>query len=341
MKRASGFSLVEVMISMAIGLIVIGGITAVFMSSSSIYRTSSNRARIQENSRFSLGTMQEDIRMAGYMGCFNLTMHPSRFKNLATTNGFESDYKTMVGGNEANGGSWTPALNAAIGAGGHAPLAGSDVLVVRIPAGPSIPLSDAMVTTSVPVPLASPSAMAGFTVGGLALISDCAYANVFAVTQLAATNMLVHANNMNIDAKLTRAFSNDQRATVTPIVTVSYFLANASNGVPGNHALFRQEGSAAAEEVADGVEKMQIEYGIDTDTPVRDALVNRFVTADQVGAFPVVAVKVSVLLRSSDDNVVRNPQKYNFDGVTGITPTDRRMYTPFTTTVALRNRGDQ
>jgi type IV pilus assembly protein PilW len=192
----------------------------------------------------------------------------------------------------------------------------------------------------VPIPLANAASMAGFTVGGLAVVSDCAYANVFAVTGLAADNKLVHAANMNSDAKLTRAFSNVQRATVTPITTVTYFVANASNGVAGNHALWRQEGSTLPEEVADGVEQMQIEYGIDTDA-VRDALVNRFVTADQVGAFPVVAVKVSLLLRSSDDKVVRTAQKYTFDGVTGITPTDRRMYTPFTTTVALRNRGDQ
>lgn len=278
--------------------------------------------------------------MAGYMGCFNLTMHPSRLTNLASASTFESDYKTMVGGNEASAGTWSPVLNATIGNGGHAPLAGSDVLVVRLPSGRSVPLSDAMATTSVPIPLANAASMAGFTVGGLAVVSDCAYANVFAVTGLAAANKLEHAGGLNTDLKLTRAFSNVQRATVTPITTVTYFVANASNGVAGSHALWRQEGSKLPEEVADGVEQMQIEYGIDTDA-VRDALVNRFVTADQVGAFPVVAVKVSLLLRSSDDKVVRTAQKYTFDGVTGITPTDRRLYTPFTTTVALRNRGDQ
>jgi type IV pilus assembly protein PilW len=335
MKRAHGFSLVEVMIAMAIGLIVIGGVAAVLISSSGLYRSSSNRARVQENSRFALGAMQEDVRMAGYMGCFNINMYPGRFTNLAG-NGFASDYRTLVGGHEAGAAGWLPALEATLGNGGHAPLAGNDVLVVRVPIGQSQPLSDAMATSAAPIPVADTS---GFTVGGLAIISNCAYANVFVVTNIPSGDRLLHAASGNSDAHLTRVFSNAQRASVTPIATVSYFLANASNGVAGNHALFRQEGTSVAEEVADGVEQMQIEYGIDTDNP-RDMVPNQFVTADQVGAAPVVAVKVSVLLRSVENNVVRKAQKYTFDGNVDVTPTDRRMYTPFTTTIALRNRGD-
>lgn len=337
MKRAHGFSLVEVMIAMAIGLIVIGGVAAVLISSSSLYRSSSNRARVQENSRFALGAMQEDVRMAGYMGCFNITMHPGRFSNLAG-NAYANNYRTLVAGYEAGAGGWTPSLDASIGNGGHAPLAGSDVLVVRVPIGQSQSLSAAMATSAAPIPMTDVS---GFTVGGLAVISNCNYANVFVVTNIPADKKLDHAPSSggNSDAKLTQVFSNAQRATVTPIATVTYFIANASNGVAGNHALFRQEGGAVAEEVADGVEQMQVEYGIDTDTQ-SDNTPNKFVTADQVGAGTVVAVKVSVLLRSIENNVVRAPQKYTFDGTVGVTPADRRMYTPFTTTIALRNRAD-
>lgn len=337
MKRTHGFSLVEVMVAMAIGLIVIAGVTAVLISSSSIYKSASNRARVQENSRFSLGTMQDDIHMAGYMGCFNIAMFPSRYTNLARGSNFQSDYRAVVTGFEAAGAAWNPVLDAAIGGGGgRSPVAGSDVLTVRIPTGPSLPLSDAMPTPSAPIPLAS---VEGLTVGGLAVVSDCAYANVFAVTQLPADRRVVHAANRNTGAALTRVFSNASRASVTPIASVSYFVAVASNNVPGHHALFRQEGASPAEEVADGVERMQVEYGIDTDNP-RDNAANRFVTANNVGAATVVAVKVSVLLRSLENNVVRRPQAYTFDGVTGIVPADRHMYTPFTTTIALRNRGD-
>jgi type IV pilus assembly protein PilW len=335
MKRAHGFTLIEVMIAMVIGLMVVGGVSAVLISSSSIYRSSSNRARVQENSRFALGAMQDDVRMAGYMGCFNFSLYPGRFTNQAGT-AFASDYRSMVSGYEAGASSWTPALNASIGNGGHTPLPGNDVLVVRVPTGQSQALSGEMPTTSAPVPLA---VVDGFTVGGLAIISNCAYANVFVVTQIGADKTLQHAASGNTDAKMPQVFSNAQRAVVTPIATVTYFIANAGNGVAGNHALFRQEGSAVAEEVADGVEKMQIEYGIDTDS-LRDNVPNQFVTADQIGTAPVVAVKVSVLLRSAENNTVQRAQKYNFDGNVDITPTDRRMYTPFTTTIALRNRGD-
>lgn len=335
MKRAQGFTLVEVMIAMAISLIVIAGITAVLISSSSIYRVSSNRAKVQENSRFAIGTMQDDIRMAGFMGCFNINMFPSRYTNLALGDQFNSDYRTLVGGHEATGGAWAPAAPAAVTGDANPPLAGSDMLVVRVPSGPSLPLSGAMTTTAAPIPLGN---VAGLTVGGVAIISDCAYANVFRVTQIPANLQVVHAANMNTQAALTRVFSNASRATVTPISTVAYYIGRASNRVPGNRALFRKDGTNPAEEVADGVEEMQLEYGIDTD-PIRDSMANQFVTANQVGTGVVVAVKISVLLKSAENNVVRKPQVYTFDGTT-VTPLDRRMYTPFTTTVALRNRGN-
>lgn len=336
MKHVQGFTLVEVMIAMAIGLVVVGGVSAVLVSSSSLYRASNNRARVQENSRFALGAMEEDVRMAGFMGCFNLNMYPNKYTNLADTGaGFESDYKTVIFGYESSGSGWTPGLPAGLSGDAHPPLAGSDVIVVRIPTGPSLPLSDAMVTTASPIPLADVS---GLEVGGLAVISDCAAANVFRVTQVPATKLVVHANNMNTDARLTRVFSNAGRATVTPIATVAYYIGRASNRVAGNRALFRKDGANPAEEVADGVEQMQLEYGIDTNNP-RDNAANQFVPGNQVGANPVVAVKASVLLKSAENNVVRRPQAYTFDG-TLVTPTDRYMYTPFTTTIALRNRGD-
>lgn len=336
MKRVQGFTLVEVMIAMAIGLVVIGGVSAVMVSSSSIYRASSNRARVQENSRFALSAMQEDVRMAGYMGCFNINMYPNRYTNLADGGaGFENDYRALIAGYESSGSGWTPGLPASLSGDPHPPLAGSDVIVVRVPTGPSLPLSDAMLTTAAPIPLAD---VTGLETGTLAVISDCAYANVFRVTQVPANKKVVHAVNMNTDAKLTRVFSNAGRATVTPIATIAYYVGNASNGAAGNHALFRKEGGNPAEEVADGVEKMQLEYGVDTNNP-RDNAANQFVTGNLIGANPVVAVKASVLLKSAENNVVRKPQAYTFDG-TLVTPPDRYMYTPFTTTIALRNRGD-
>lgn len=335
MKTSRGYTLVEMMIALSIGLVSVGAVSAVLVSSAGIYRVSDGRAGIQQNARFAISVMQEDIRMAGFMGCFNLDMFPSRFTSLVKSPAnFENDYSTWVTGFEAGGSAFTPALDAAIGKGGHAPATDSDVLVVRMPGGQSTQLSGTMETTSVPVPVASTK---GFTEGELAIVSDCAFANVFVVGNIAAEKKLVHASDVNTSAKLTKVFSSADGAIVTPVTTVSYFVSPSSDGVSGSRSLWRQERLKAAEEIADGVERMQLEYGIDTDT-VPDGVTNKFVAADAIGKARVTAVKVSLLLKSGSAGTALAKQTYTFDGVPGQTAADKRLYTPFTTTIALRNR---
>ena len=335
MKRQAGFSLVELMVALAIGLVAVGAVSAVLISSSSIYRVSDNRARIQESARFAVRALEQDVRQAGFMGCFNLSMFPTRFTNLAQDkNNFENDYQTWIGGFEAGAASWTPGLDPKVGAGKHSPIPGNDVLVVRMPAGQSVAMSDDMPSTSVPIPVAS---VEGFKKGMLAIVSDCSYANLFVVGTLAADKKLVHANDANTSPKLTRVFSPADGAMVTPVTTVTYFIAAAGDGVPGNRALWRQNGLAAPEEIADGVENLQIEYGIDTDA-VADGVTNQFVAADKIGTAQVTALKVGLLMRSPSDNLALSRQVFNFNGEVGKTGVDKRLYTPFSTTITLRNR---
>lgn len=333
MRRQRGYTISELLVAMAIGVIAIGGVGMVLVSSANVFRVSDGRARLHENSRFSLRLLEQDVRMAGYMGCFNAAMFPTRFVNLVQDPAnFENAYELTIGGHEAAASDWNPALEAGIGQGGHAPIAGNDVLVVRGPTGRSLPLSDTMATTSVPIPLAS---VEGLTVGGLAIVADCSEANLFVVTQIPADKKVVHAASKNSSPKLSRVFSSEQGATVTPVATVSYFVAAAGSGAAGRRSLWRQQDLLAAEEIADGVQQMQVEYGIDTDF---DQAANQFVAADAVGTSPVVAVRVSLLLQSQQSNLAQQAQVYNFDGVAGITAPDKHLYTPFSTTIALRNR---
>lgn len=64
MFRLAGFSLIELMIAMVIGLLLIIGITSLFTTTSSINRMENGLARLQENGRFALDRIAEDIRMA-------------------------------------------------------------------------------------------------------------------------------------------------------------------------------------------------------------------------------------------------------------------------------------
>ncbi len=89
---------------------------------------------------------------------------------------------------------------------------------------------------------------------------------------------------------------------------------------------------------------MQVFYGEDTDS---DGVANRYVTADVINApcvaatnpgcwLSVTSVKISLLLRTFDDNITLAPQTYDYNGAT-VTAADGRLRRVFTTTVSLRN----
>jgi type IV pilus assembly protein PilW len=89
--------------------------------------------------------------------------------------------------------------------------------------------------------------------------------------------------------------------------------------------------------VIDGIENMQIRYCTRTSIPDNFSCV-----ATNPNWNRVESVKISLLMRSADNNLVNAPQPYQFDtngdGVDEtITPTDRRLRRVFTTTITLRN----
>ncbi len=61
-----GFSLVELMIAMALGLLITAAALQMSLTSRDIKKTTDEQSRIQENGRFALFFLSQHIRMAGY-----------------------------------------------------------------------------------------------------------------------------------------------------------------------------------------------------------------------------------------------------------------------------------
>ncbi len=69
--RGSGLSLIELLVAIALGGILMGGAISLFVNNRATYEITNDMARLQENARFALQLMTEDLRMAGYIGCIN------------------------------------------------------------------------------------------------------------------------------------------------------------------------------------------------------------------------------------------------------------------------------
>jgi type IV pilus assembly protein PilW len=66
--RQQGLSLVEVMVSVVIGLFLVVGATSVYVSSSSTSNSDDAIARLQETARYAMSMIEGDTRLANYWG---------------------------------------------------------------------------------------------------------------------------------------------------------------------------------------------------------------------------------------------------------------------------------
>lgn len=66
--RERGMTLIELMVSLTLGLFLTWGAYAVYFTSKGNYRAAEVMTRLQENARFALETVEPDLRLAGFWG---------------------------------------------------------------------------------------------------------------------------------------------------------------------------------------------------------------------------------------------------------------------------------
>jgi hypothetical protein len=169
------------------------------------------------------------------------------------------------------------------------------------------------------------------------MVSDCDGRAFFRATNLVSmggNKQIAHADTGNSSATLLHPFKKG--AEVVPVRTAIYYVA-ASEVDPTRQALWRKVGAAVPEEIADGVQQMEVLYGLDSSGG--DARVDEYKKAAAgMDWSEVVSVSVALLVRSPEAyGVDKDPRKYDLLGtLVGPFP-DRHQRQVFTATVALRN----
>lgn len=364
--RETGLSLVELMVALTVGVILLAGVVSVFLSSRQSYGINNAVAQVQESGRFALHFLQNDTRMAGYMGCTRSVSTNS----ILNGGGVPFDFSNGIVGYNYNGtgpsGSYTIAAEnpAPVSSGNYSswtsgppgastpldtslppPIAGSDVLVVRHTVG------DPATVTKMPGGGQSAnlfvSSVTGINIGAILVITNCVQATAFQATNVNSQNQLiVHATKgtpgNQPSAKLSDAYANGGQ--VVNVDTVVYYISQGADGSP---SLFSADiapvsgavnGFSNAKELVSGIESMQILYGVDT---TGSGAVSQYVTADQVPDWQsVVSVEIGLLVRSATGAVPQpaTVPTYNVLGTTVTAPLDTRYRRVFITTIGLRNR---
>lgn len=349
-----GFSLLELLIALTISLLITAAVGYVYISSLQAYRTQGALSRLQEGARYAFEFLGKDVRMTGASGC--------AFSTSANALNTPTDWYKDLFGRPLQGTNDTLAGDACT-AWATPCLVGTDTLTGLLADISREYIVQSHNTGGAP-PQITLDTGAGLSAGQLLVATDCSHAAVFqatgvtgAVVEHAASGTPGNATaNLGVGGAV---YSYPAGSRVYPLKAATYYIGTNPAGEPALYRLVPQGANATptAEELVEGVEDMQVTYGVDTTVPADgevdfvdpDGDGDPYLTAAQVesGSVPglnnderwqrVVSVRVSLLMRTSEDGVVPASQTYAFNGAT-VTPADRRLRKVFTHVIKLRNR---
>lgn len=260
-KTQTGLTMVELMVALAIGSFLIIGAVQIYNQSRQAFVVNESIARVQETAQFAMDTLEADIRMASNWGRTSRPqMIEGRSMNANATGGAAQPNPLGLAAPPDCGADWSLNLLATVDGsnnnydllcaaqGGAGPAPNSDIITVRrASVNPVPPLDGAL--------------------------------------QIQTTRMsgeIFHDGNVPPEFSTDiNPNTGDPYSTTHNLIINSYYVAADSDLIPGAPALRRKSlgvGLAGPiiidEEVAPGVENIQIQIGVDVDG---DNTVDRYV----------------------------------------------------------------
>jgi type IV pilus assembly protein PilW len=362
-RRMLGLGLVEVLVGMALGLFLMAGLGQVYLANKQSYNTAEGLSRMQESLRFAAEMIAQDVRMAGFMPCRE-TDNIANVLNSGTTtwwadffnrgiSGYDGDHTDDDTGADDHGRAGIP-----IDGTFDDHVAGTDIVTI-LRGGES---SYNIVTHNAPSATFDLDRLHDLVDGDIVMVCDLTHSAVLQLSQAQPTNVnLVHNTGTATPGNCTKSLGHP--VVCSPIGNAytfgpdshlvrfsprAYFIGtNNSNGRSLYRATLAVDGSAVASmevnELVEGIENMQILYGIDT---TDSGYADRYVRADEVLDTTatwkeVVSVRIGLLAQTPREIAINNDSdSYTLAG-TSVNPdvTDRKQRYQYNTTIKIRNRG--
>ncbi len=323
--QQTGLSLVELMIAMLLGVVLMGGVIDVFLSSRTVFSTQQAISRVQESGRLAIEFISEDVRMAGYMGCLDRTVLPDI--GITAPEAFWDNYQERVRGYTSDALPTGLSLD-------PAPLANTDLIVVRSASGAMHYLAEPNDVNTLKVLPGSENGVS-IKAGQAVVASNCVGARIFKPSAV-ASGTITHTGGWGGGGSYSPSENFDTGAEVIPVFTTVYYVANNPFDRP---SLYQKTGSTvSAVEVIEGVENMAISLGRDTNT---DGVIDTYTNIAGVNEnqwVNVGSVKIELLVQSNEENVIEDVQPYLFRGDAVAGPDDKRLRQVFSSLVAVRGK---
>jgi type IV pilus assembly protein PilW len=238
--RQSGFSLIEILVSITIGLIIMVAIGAVYQTSSSIQRQKEDYDEVNDPIKMVSSLLRANVAQAGYVDFFDATAATSYGSSIFRTDDLQ--YQNTFVRNSTVSVPVTPLQRIF---GGLFPVFGCDGVMNSTP--------NALATTAPPLALGC-SATISTTQHTLQL----AYQAVPSSTNASASNSLTASSSVTGEGR----DCVQQTIAGTSGIVINRFFVRTNAGDNTNELYCSGSGNATAQPVARGVEEFVVRYQI-------------------------------------------------------------------------------
>jgi type IV pilus assembly protein PilW len=326
-----GFTLIEIMVSMVLGLVLVGGATGLILANRQSYRTNEALSQVQESARTAFELLARDVREAGISGCDS----GGRMANVLDTDDGIAWWQTWFGVAGYEGGEVNPAVPISTAVAER--VAGTDSVILQGIQGTGLSIEN---HDPVSANIKINATTTDFVENDVLIVCDFDHATLVQVTNYNSSNVtVVHSTGEGVAAPgncskglgyPTVCDTNGNpyvfgpNSQVARLAAVAWYVGNNGRAGEGGRSLYRRRMGAGAailtEEVVAGVTDMQLSY--------REQGVNTFREANIVGDWTTVsAVMITLTVQSAD-------QRVTSDNNVNAGRIERR----FTNIVTLRNR---
>ena len=265
-RRQGGFSLVELMLALTLGLVIIGGVISIFLTNQQAFRTTEGLSRLQENARISFELMARELRQAGGNPCGTKFV-----ANMLKTNDWSTDWDAgTIQGYEST----VAAPSTPFGTAAAERFAGTDAIRIlsdSLSIGAGITAHD---TAANPPTITLTTSNAALPANTIVLICDNNSAAIAQVSGLNGTNAIEFNTSGSSPGSCDARFGYYAGGCASPkdkTFATNGFVSALSAGIwyvgnngRGGRSLYRRDRSTSVE-VAEGVVNMQIQYLLRTE----------------------------------------------------------------------------
>lgn len=325
LRHPKGFSLIELLVSITIGLVILVAAMSAYLGTASASRNTEAQARMNEDGQVALNILAQQIRMAG--------------NNPDQPNRIELSRRNPVYGTTTF------------------PPAGPFITSNFIVRGCDGAFTNITATAAVNIDSLTCTAGTSTQPDSIAISYEADQFNTVATTtDNRPTDCLGFGLN-TVTASLPRVVAGTVTTTVVPYwVADNRFYIGTSTGITTPSLYCKGNGGAGSPQpLVENVENMQFSYGtVSTTNTATTATVGGYLTADEVVTettlaalasdaarwAQVVTVRICVIIRS-ENTIAPDAGSARYLDCTGAlvtTPPDLRLRRAYSTTVVLRNR---